>query len=352
MVVSAPGRPLEQRHLAEPAPGPGQVRVRVDACGVCRTDLHIADGELRLPALPRAPGHEVVGVVEALGEGVVEPALGQRVGIPWLAWACGVCAYCERGQENLCQAARFTGFDVDGGFAEKVVAWADFVFPLPADLGDDVHVAPLLCAGLIGYRSLRLAGDGRRVGLYGFGAAAHILAQVLHYQGRQTYAFTRPGDAQGQAFARRLGATWAGGSDEAPPVPLDAAIVFAPVGALVPEALRAVDRGGRVVLGGIYMTDIPSFPYHLLWQERALLSVANLTRRDGAEFLALAAAAAIRTEVTAFAPEAADVALAAVRAGKLNGAAVLVRGAAAPASGDGPTPPGADGADPPEGASR
>ena len=352
MVVTNPGRPLEERILPEPQPGPGQVRVRVDACGVCRTDLHIADGELAVPALPRAPGHEIVGVVEARGEGVGAPAPGERVGVPWLAWTCGVCADCQRGRENLCEAARFTGFHADGGFAEKVVAFADFVYPLPDTLGDDAHVAPLLCAGLIGYRSLRLAGDALRVGLYGFGAAAHILAQVLRHQGREAYAFTRPGDHEGQAFARSLGAVWAGGSDELPPRPLEAAIVFAPVGALVPQALKAVDRGGRVVLGGIYMTDIPSFPYRLLWQERSVRSVANLTREDGSEFLALATVAGIRAEVTAFAPTAANRALTAVRAGTLNGAAVLVRGAGAAETPAAATPPGEGSGDPPKAVSR
>lgn len=328
MLVTRPHAPLQARTIPEPLPGPGQVRVRVGACGVCRTDLHIADGELCAPALPVVPGHEIVGVVDALGEGIAKPAVGERVGIPWLAWTCGRCPYCARGQENLCERARFTGLHRDGGFAEAVVAEAAFVYPLPASLGDDAHVAPLLCAGLIGYRSLRLCGDGRRVGLYGFGAAAHILVQVLANQGRETYAFTRPGDARGQAFARRLGAIWAGGSDETPPVRLDAAIVFAPVGALVPAALRAVDRGGRVVLGGIHMSDIPSFPYRLLWEERSLRSVANLRRDDGTEFLALAAAAGIRTEVTPFPLERANDALEALRAGRVEGAAVLI-----PASG-------------------
>ena len=324
MAVVQAGEPLRSVDLAAMAPGPGQVRVRVLACGVCRTDLHIADGELVPPHLPRVPGHEIVGRIEALGEGVLGLHLGERVGIPWLGRACGVCTYCRRGQENLCPEAIFTGFHLDGGFAERTLAWADFVYPLPDVLGDDSHVAPLLCAGLIGYRALRLAGEGGRVGLYGFGAAAHLLAQVLTYQGRETYAFTRPGDAAGQAFARHLGAAWAGGSDEVPPVPLDAAIIFAPVGALVPAALRAVDRGGRVVLGGIYMSDLPSFAYALLWEERSLRSVANLTRQDGTEFLALAALAHIRAEVSTFALEEANAALAAVRAGALEGAAVLV----------------------------
>jgi propanol-preferring alcohol dehydrogenase len=324
MTVDARNAPLVLRQIPQPQPGPGEVRVRVSACGVCRTDLHIADGELAPPALPIVPGHEVVGRVDALGEGVRNPPIGQRVGIAWLGWACGRCAYCLRGQENLCTAARFTGFHRDGGFADQVVASADFVYPLPDALGDDVHAAPLLCAGLIGYRSLRLAGDGQRVGLYGFGAAAHILAQVLAHQGREIYAFTRPGDGPGQAFARRLGATWAGGSDERPPVPLDAAIVFAPVGTLVPAALGAVDRGGRVVLGGIHMSDIPSFPYQVIWQERSVQSVANLTRQDGAEFLALACVAGIRTEASAYTLTQANEALSALRDGRIEGAAVLV----------------------------
>jgi propanol-preferring alcohol dehydrogenase len=324
MVVAAPGHPLEGRDLPTPQPGPGQVRVRVRACGVCRTDLHIADGELTPPALPRVPGHEVVGTVEAVGEGVEDLVPGTRVGVPWLAHACGQCRYCRRGQENLCPEARFMGFHVDGGYAERLVAEARFVFPLPPSVGDDVHAAPLMCAGLIGFRALRLAGGGERVGLYGFGAAAHILAQVLTAQGREVYAFTRPGDVRGQAFARSLGARWAGGSDETPPEPLDAAIVFAPVGELVPLALRAVDRGGRVVLGGIHMSDLPPIPYRILWEERSIASVANLTRADGEEFLALAARTPIRTEVTPYPLEAADEALDAVRAGRLHGAAVLV----------------------------
>jgi propanol-preferring alcohol dehydrogenase len=326
MAVTTPGRPLEPRDVPLPAPGPGEVLVRIQACGVCRTDLHIADGELVAPSLPRVPGHEIVGIVEAIGEGVKQPLPGSRVGVPWLGSACGRCEYCMRGQENLCTQARFTGFHRDGGFAEYTVAAADFVFPLPEALGDAAHVAPLMCAGLIGYRALRLAGQGRRIGLYGFGAAAHIVAQVLAYQGRETYAFTRPGDTEGQAFARRLGAVWAGGSDERPPKPLDGAIVFAPVGALVPLALQAVDRGGRVVLGGIHMSDIPSFPYRLLWEERSLNSVANLTRSDGHEFLDLAHRSGIRTEVSTFPLEAANAALDGVRTGAVHGAAVLVPG--------------------------
>jgi propanol-preferring alcohol dehydrogenase len=324
MVLAAPGTPLEARQVAVSDPGPGQVRLRVRACGVCRTDLHLADGDLTVPSLPRIPGHEVVGEVEAVGAGVLNLPVGTRVGLPWLGYACGRCAYCLRGQENLCPQAQFTGYHRDGGFAQQVVADAAFVFPLPEALGDDLHAAPLMCAGLIGYRALRLAGDAERVGLYGFGAAAHILAQVLAFQGRETFAFTRPGDEDGQAFARGLGAAWAGGSDQMPPAPLDAAIVFAPVGELVPAALKAVRPGGTVVLGGIHMSDIPSFPYRLLWEERSVRSVANLTRQDGREFLSVAAQAGVRTQVTAFPLQEANAALAAIRSGAIHGAAVLV----------------------------
>jgi propanol-preferring alcohol dehydrogenase len=268
------------------------------------------------------PGHEIVGVVESLGEGVDEFEPGQRVGVPWLGWTCGVCRFCKSGRENLCERARFTGYQIDGGYAEFTVADHRFCFPIPEDF-DDHHAAPLLCAGLIGYRSLQLAGDGERLGLYGFGAAAHILAQVARHQGRRVFAFTRPGDEEGQAFAKNMGAEWAGGSDERPPEPLDAAIIFAPVGGLVPSALSAVDRGGTVVCGGIHMSDIPSFPYSLLWGERVLRSVANLTRRDGKEFLALAPKVPVRTEVEVFSLEKANEALEALRSGKLEGAAVL-----------------------------
>jgi propanol-preferring alcohol dehydrogenase len=320
MRVHAPGKPLALDEVPVPKPAEGEVRVRVLACGVCRTDLHVADGDLTGCAYPVIPGHEIVGRVETTGRRF---AVGARVGIPWLGWTCGACEYCASGRENLCPAATFTGYTRDGGFAEYVVADERYCFALPERYGD-AEAAPLLCAGLIGYRSYAMAGDGRRLGLYGFGAAAHILAQLARAQGREVYAFTRPGDAGAQAFARRLGATWAGESGETPPQPLDAAILFAPVGALVPQALKAVKPGGCVVCGGIHMSDIPSFPYALLWQERRLQSVANLTRRDGEEFLDLAARAPIRTEVKTYPLERANQALGDLRAGRLEGAAVLV----------------------------
>ena len=320
MRVHAPGKPLAVDELPMPRPGPGQVRVRVLACGVCRTDLHVADGDLKDCAYPVVPGHEIVGRVETAG---ARFAPGDRVGIPWLGWTCGECEYCRSGRENLCDRARFTGYTLDGGFAEYAVADERFCFPLPPSYGD-AEAAPLLCAGLIGYRSYAMAGDARRLGLYGFGAAAHILAQVAKAQGREVYAFTRPGDATGQAFAKRLGAAWAGGSDALPPEALDAAILFAPVGALVPRALKAVKKGGCVVCGGIHMSDIPAFPYSLLWGERRVQSVANLTRRDGEAFLALAARAPIRTEVKTYPLERANQALDDLREGRLEGAAVLV----------------------------
>jgi len=320
MRVHAPGKPLALDELPMPRPGPGQVRVRVLACGVCRTDLHVADGDLKDCAYPVVPGHEIVGRVETAG---ARFAPGDRVGIPWLGWTCGECEYCRSGRENLCDRARFTGYTLDGGFAEYAVADERFCFPLPPSYGD-AEAAPLLCAGLIGYRSYAMAGDARRLGLYGFGAAAHILAQVAKAQGREVYAFTRPGDATGQAFAKRLGAAWAGGSDALPPEALDAAILFAPVGALVPRALKAVKKGGCVVCGGIHMSDIPAFPYSLLWGERRVQSVANLTRRDGEAFLALAARAPIRTEVKTYPLERANQALDDLREGRLEGAAVLV----------------------------
>ena len=323
MVLHRPGEPLRLEHRPLPNPGPGQVRVRVLACGVCRTDLHLVDGELPEPRLPVIPGHEIVGVVDALGEGVTGLLVGSRVGIPWLGWTCGSCRFCRAGRENLCERARFTGYTLDGGYAEATLADARYVFPLDETL-EPVAAAPLLCAGLIGYRSLMRAGDARTVGLYGFGAAAHILAQLLVWQGRRVFAFTRPGDEAGQAFARRLGAVWAGGSDQLPPEPLDAAIIFAPVGELIPRALAAVDRGGIVVCGGIHMSDIPAFPYRLLWQEREIRSVANLTRRDGEAFLALAPQVPIRTETRAYPLERANEALADLRAGRIQGAAVLV----------------------------
>jgi propanol-preferring alcohol dehydrogenase len=320
MVLEAPGRPLRPADLADPEPGPGQTVVRTRACGVCRTDLHVVDGELPEPKLPLVPGHQIVGTVVA-STGRFQP--GDRVGIPWLAWTCGECRYCTSGRENLCDRARFTGYQLDGGYAEYAVADERFCFPVP-DGYPDLQAAPLLCAGLIGYRSLRLAGDAERLGLYGFGASAHIVAQVARYQRRRVFAFTRPSDDSGQRFARELGADWAGASDELPPEELDAAIVFAPVGALVPVALRAVSKGGRVVCAGIHMSDIPSFPYELLWGERTVTSVANLTRADGEEFLALAPSVPVRTEVEAFPLAEANEALARLRDGRIRGAAVLV----------------------------
>lgn len=314
---------LEEREREVPAPALGQVLVKVSACGVCRTDLHILDGELPHPSLPLVPGHEIVGVVERLGDGVVDLAVGDRVGIPWLGYSCGECAYCLAGRENLCPGARFTGYQIDGGYAEYTVADARYAFKLPVGY-DDVEVAPLLCAGLIGYRSYRMAGEGRRVGLYGFGAAAHIIAQVAARQGREVFAFTSPGDGDAQAFARRLGVGWAGASNEPPPEPLDAAIIFAPVGRLVPEALSHVVPGGTVVCAGIHMSDIPSFPYRLLWEERTVRSVANLTRQDAREFLQLAGEVPIRTHVERYALADANQALRDLRDGRVRGAAVLV----------------------------
>jgi alcohol dehydrogenase, propanol-preferring len=322
MVLSAPGSPLELRELPVPDPGPGEVRVRVRACAVCRTDLHIVDGELRGAALPLVPGHEIVGVVEALGSGTSGVSVGDRVGIPWLAWSCGECEFCLSERENLCPSARFTGFSRDGGYAEFATADHRYAFPLPPGLGDD-EAAPLLCAGLIGYRAYRMAGEGRRIGLYGFGAAAHLLAQLALYEEREVYAFTRPGDEEGQAFARSLGATWAAGSTDLPPAPLDAAILFAPVGALVPLALRAVAPGGTVVCAGIHMSEIPTFPYEILWEERILRSVANLTRRDAREFLEIASRVPIRPEVECLPLEDANEALRRLRAGEVRGALVL-----------------------------
>jgi propanol-preferring alcohol dehydrogenase len=323
MLLEAAHSPLRPADLPLPRPGPDQVLLRVRACGVCRTDLHVADGELSDPKLPLVLGHEVVGTVEAKGERVERFALGDRVGVPWLGWTCGACRYCLAGRENLCDRARFTGYQIDGGYAEYAVADHRFTFPLAAGY-TDAEAAPLLCAGLIGYRSLVMAGDARRLGLYGFGAAAHIVAQVARHQGREVYAFSRPGDAEAQQFAREMGAVWVGGSDETPPAELGAAILFAPVGGLVPTALRAVARGGTVVCGGIHMSDIPSFPYSLLWGERVVRSVANLTRRDGEEFLALAPRVPVRTAVEPFALKDANEALTRLRAGRLRGAAVLV----------------------------
>jgi propanol-preferring alcohol dehydrogenase len=323
MVLERPRTPLVMRARPVPAPGAGEVLIEIAACGVCRTDLHVVDGELPDPALPLVPGHEIVGRVAALGAGVTALALGQRVGVPWLGFTCGACPYCRDNRENLCDHPRFTGYTRDGGYATHTVADARFCFPLPAD-ADPVALAPLLCAGLIGWRSYRMAGAGQSLGIYGFGAAAHILCQVAVWQGRRVYAFTRPGDDAAQAFARKLGAAWAGGSDVAPPEPLDAAIIFAPVGALVPAALAAVKKGGRVVCGGIHMSDIPRFPYRLLWEEREVVSVANLTRADAREFLAIAPQAGVKTETVAYPLARANEALADLREGRLQGAAVLV----------------------------
>jgi propanol-preferring alcohol dehydrogenase len=327
MVLNALHTPLEWTALPGRNPGPGEVRARVLACGVCRTDLHVVDGELPHPHLPIIPGHEIVGRVDALGAEVASLTLGQRVGIPWLGHSCGHCSYCAGHRENLCDNPEFTGFTRDGGYATEVVADASFAFPL-GEAGDDVSLAPLLCAGLIGWRSLKMAGEARRLGFYGFGAASHIIAQVARWQGRSVFAFTEPGDVVSQDFARSLGAVWAGGSDEMPPEPLDAAILFAPVGGLVPLALRAVAKGGRVVCAGIHMSDIPSFPYDLLWGERQLLSVANLTREDGLEFLALAPRIGIRTQITTYPLRDANRALDDLRHGRFDGAAVLVLDAA------------------------
>ena len=324
MILDRARQPL--RFLADapdPVPGPGQVLIRVAACGVCRTDLHIVDGELTQPKLPLVPGHEIVGTVAVRGAGVTSLAPGDRVGVPWLGWVCGTCAYCRSGRENLCDAARFTGYQIDGGYAGATVADARFCFALPAAYGD-VEAAPLLCAGLIGYRALRLAGEGERLGLYGFGAAAHIAAQVARWRGQRVYAFTKPGDREGQEFARSLGAHWAGGSDETPPERLDAAIIFAPVGALVPAALEATAKGGIVVCAGIHMSDIPRFPYRILWEERQVRSVANLTRADGEEFLAIAPKVPVHTATEAFPLAAANEALTRLREGRITGAAVLV----------------------------
>ena len=326
MILEAVGKSLIPCDVPVPQPGAGQVLARVPACAVCRTDLHVIDGELPAPKLPLIPGHEIVGRIEALGEGVTHFSIGDRVGIPWLGWTCGECRYCRTGQENLCDRARFTGYTIDGGYAEFTVADARFCFRLPTAF-DDVACAPLLCAGLIGYRSLRKTGNARRLGIFGFGAAAHIVTQVARFEGREVFAFTRQGDAAAQAFARRLGAVWAGDSDTAPPEPLDAAIIFAPVGALVPAALRAVRKGGCVVCGGIHMSDIPSFPYRELWEERSVCSVANLTRQDGTEFLEIAPMVPVRTETVPFALEQANEALARLRSGQLTGAAVLLMNA-------------------------
>jgi propanol-preferring alcohol dehydrogenase len=322
-ILRAAGQPLAEADLPPPQPGAGQVLIAVKACAVCRTDLHIIDGELTEPKLPLVPGHEIVGTVAERGVGADRFSIGDRVGVPWLGWTCGSCEYCRSGRENLCDCARFTGYQIDGGYAELTVADERYCFAIPAEY-DDVSAAPLFCAGLIGYRTLRLAGDGERLGIYGFGAAAHIVAQVARHQGRQVFAFTRPGDDAAQAFAHGLGAVWAGGSDETPPKPLDAALIFAPVGALVPAALAATKKGGAVVCGGIHMSDIPAFPYRLLWEERVVRSVANLTRADAEEFLALAPAAGVSTATLTYPLADANRALADLRNGTLQGAAVLV----------------------------
>jgi propanol-preferring alcohol dehydrogenase len=322
MQLDAPGEPLRMVTRALPDPGPGEIRIAISACGVCRTDLHVADGDIH-GALPIVPGHEIVGRIDALGEGVSGLAPGERVGVPWLGHSCGECRYCRSGRENLCDAPLFTGFTRDGGFASHCIADAGFCFPLPEGL-DDVHAAPLLCAGLIGYRAYRLAGDAPVLGLYGFGAAAHILAQLAAWQGRKVFAFTREGDEAGQRFASELGCAWAGPSSAAPPEAMDAAIIFAPVGSLVPIALKSLRKGGRVVCAGIHMSDIPGFPYADLWEERSILSVANLTRQDGIEFLELARQVPIRTHVTTMPLDEANAALAHLRRGEIEGAIVLV----------------------------
>lgn len=322
MVLEGPHSPLTLRERDLPEPGPGQVLLKVRACAVCRTDLHVVDGDLPGIRHPIVPGHEVVAAVAATGPGVALEK-GARLGLPWLGWACGHCSFCNAGRENLCDAARFTGYQLDGGYADYVVADARFCLPIPGSL-DDVHAAPLLCAGLIGYRALRMCGDARRIGLYGFGAAAHLVAQAAIFEGRQCLAFVRPGDASAIAFALELGCAWAGGSDQQPPEPLDAAIIFAPVGSLVPTALAAVRKGGAVVCGGIHMSDIPSFPYALLWGERSIRSVANLTRTDGLDFMRLASSLPLRVEIQTFALTEANAALERLRCGGLTGAAVLV----------------------------
>ena len=322
MVLDRPGKPLQLRDLPIPVPKPDQILVKVAACAVCRTDLHLVDGELLNPQLPVIPGHQIVGRIEKLGERVTRFSVGQRVGIPWLGWTDGECPFCRSGRENLCDNARFTGYTIDGGYAEFVAANAAFCFPLPENY-DDVAAAPLLCAGMIGYRSLRKTGDPARLGIYGFGAAAHLIAQVAVYEGREIFAFTRPGDKTGQESARSLGAVWAGGSDQLPPKKLDAIIIFAPVGALVPVALRALAKGGTIVCGGIHMSDIPSFPYADLWNERNICSVANLTRKDGTEFLELAPRVPIVTRTTTFALDEANTALDRLRSGELAGIAVI-----------------------------
>lgn len=323
MQLVHPGEPLQYAELPDPTPGSGEVRLRVSACGVCRTDLHIVDGELALRRSPLVPGHEIVGVIEAVGSGVERLRVGERVGVGWLGGVCGACSYCVADRENLCDAPVFTGYTRDGGFASHALADARFVYPLPDSLGEDVAAAPLLCAGLIGWRSLVAAGEATSIGLYGFGPAAHIILQVAKWQGRRVAVFTRPQDEDSQSFARALGADWAGGSDDAPPEGLDAAVIYAPVGALVPAALRAVRKGGRVVCAGIHMSDIPAFPYDILWGERAIVSVANLTRRDAAEFLTIALKAGVKTQARPYLLAQANEALNDLRAGRVQGAAVL-----------------------------
>ena len=321
VLESQPGE-LVLLDVPSPEPDSGQVLIRVSSCGVCRTDLHIVDGELAKPRLPLIPGHQIVGVVEAAGSGADRFAAGERVGVPWLGWTDGECRFCRDGRENLCENARFTGYDIDGGYAEYAVADQRFCFPLPEAI-DDIHVAPLLCAGMIGYRALSIAGEGERLGLYGFGSSAHILCQIAAAEGRRVFAFTKPGDADGQKFARSLGAEWAGGSDESPPEPLDAAIVFAPVGSLMVDALKASERGARIVSAGIHMSDIPSFPYELLWQERSLHSVANLTRADGTALLELAARHGVEPLVEVLPLAQANTALDGIRSGASEGSTVL-----------------------------
>ncbi|MDP6341940.1 MAG: zinc-dependent alcohol dehydrogenase family protein [Alphaproteobacteria bacterium] len=322
IVLDGPGKALRHERRPVPEPGPGQLLIKVAACAVCRTDLHVVDGELTEPALPLVPGHEVVGRVAEIGPESDGFTIGQRVGVPWLGWTCGICGYCRGGRENLCPEARFTGYQLDGGYADFMLADARYCLPIHGDYSD-VEAAPLLCAGLIGYRALKMTGDGERLGIYGFGAAAHIVSQLARHQGRKVFAFSRPGDLEAQDFARDLGAVWAGGSDQPPPDELDAAIIFAPVGALVPAALRAVAPGGTVVCGGIHMSDIPSFPYDWLWREKKLVSVANLTRADGVAFLELAPRVPVRCETVSFPLDQANEALRRLRAGELRGAAVL-----------------------------
>jgi propanol-preferring alcohol dehydrogenase len=323
MLFNGSGQKLLASNIARPEPGPGQLLVRIHACGVCRTDLHVLDGELAQPKLPLVLGHEVAGVVAELGAGVEKFAIGQRVGVPWLGWTCGQCEYCQAGRENLCPHAKFTGYTLDGGYAEYAVVDQRYCFPLPESFSD-AEAAPLLCAGLIGYRALRKTGEAQRIGIYGFGAAAHIVTQLARYEGREIYAFVRPGDDKAAAFARELGAVWAGASDAAAPVELDSALIFAPVGALVPTALRAVRPGGRVVCAGIHMSDIPAFPYEILWHEREIVSVANLTRRDGEEFFALVPKVPMHSQVVPYPMADANRALDDLRHGRFSGAAVLV----------------------------